>query len=91
MEYTDELLTEIQEFAHCYMLKAEIAIITGADIWDINDKEHPAGIAFLKGRLLRKAEFNTAVIKLTGQLSSPAMAIEHKMAESVYLNDMRHG
>jgi|GEM_PF-1222194 len=86
---TEELLSEIQGFAYKYLLKNEIALITGVSLDHLNDPEHPAGIAFLKGRYLRKAEFNGNIIQLSKQLSSPAMAIEHKIAESAYLNDSK--
>jgi hypothetical protein len=86
---TEEILAEVQDFAYRYMLKNEIAIITGVAIERLSDQEDPAGIAFLKGRYMRKAELNGSVIQLTKQLSSPAMAIEHKIAESTYLNDLK--
>lgn len=89
LTYTAELLKEIEEFSYLYMTREEIAIITGADLHDMSDIEHVAYIAFQKGRLKRKAEYNSAVINLTKQLSSPAMAIEQKIAESTYLNDIR--
>lgn len=88
-KYTDQLLEEVQGFAYKYLLKNEIALITGVALDHLNDPEHPAGIAFLKGRYLRKAEFNGSLIQLSKQLSSPAMAIEHKIAESAYLNDSK--
>lgn len=88
-KYTDQLLEEVQGFAYKYLLKNEIALITGVSQNHLNDPEHPAGIAFLKGRYLRKAEFNGSLIQLSKQLSSPAMAIEHKIAESAYLNDSK--
>ena len=87
--YSEDLLQEIEHFAYCYMQRQEIAIITGTDADHLADPENPAGKALLTGRLKRKAEFNSAIIKLTAQLSSPAMAIEHKIAEQTYLNDLK--
>jgi hypothetical protein len=87
--YSAEVLAEIERLAHLYMQRDEIAIITAAEIDHLADPEHVAGRALLKGRLIRKAEFNSAIIKLTGQLSSPAMAIEYKIAEQTYLNDIK--
>lgn len=87
--YSDEVLSEIEGFAYKYLLKHEIALITGADPSDLGNPDHPAGVAFLKGRYRRKAEFNDSLIQLSKQLSSPAMAIEYKIAESAYLNDQK--
>ena len=88
-EITAETLLEVEAFAYKYMSRQEIALITGVSIDRLKDEEDPAGMAFLKGRLMRKAEFNGAVIQLTKQLSSPAMAIEKGIAESTYLNDIK--
>jgi len=81
-------LTEIERFAYCYMEIPEISIITGADAGLIEDPTTDEGKAFLKGRLIRKANFNESIIKLTDQLSSPAMAIEQKMADRIYIKDL---
>lgn len=85
----EELLKEIEEFAYAYMSKAETAIFAECDIELLNDEENPIGKAFLIGRLRRKVKFNQVVIALSDQLSSPAMAIELKLAEQTYLNDIR--
>lgn len=77
-----EELQEIQDLAYKYMTMEEIALIREIDIDDLRDKDHPFGRAFLKGKLLRKAAFNHAVIRLSDQLSSPAQAIELKIAQS---------
>ena len=84
-----ELLAEVEGLSYRYMLKHEICLITGVSLNDINDPDHPIGIAFLKGRYRRKAEFNDSLIQLSKQLSSPAMAIESKVAEHTWLNDMK--
>ena len=84
-----EQLDEIEQFAYKYMLRHEIALITDVPAQLMFDESHPAGIAFLKGRLKRKAEFNGEVIKLSKQLSSPAMAIEKAIAENTNLMDLR--
>lgn len=89
MELRPELLSEVEDFAYKYMSKEDIAIITGVDILSLSDQNNQAGLAFLKGRLKRKAEFNYSLIKLTNQLSSPAMAIEYKIAEQTFLNDLK--
>jgi hypothetical protein len=89
MLYNTEQILEIENFSYLYLTKEEIAIVTGSELQDLQDPEHSAFKAFQKGRLMRKAEFNNAVINLTKQLSSPAMAIEQKIAESTYLNDLR--
>ncbi|MGY4385650.1 hypothetical protein ACVWYN_002696 [Pedobacter sp. UYP24] len=85
--YSPEILQEVTDFAYKYLLIAEIAIITGVEIDDLKDKLHPVHQAFLKGRYMRKAEYNSSVIALSKQLSSPAMAIESKIAETAFLND----
>ena len=87
--YSSEVLNEVTDFAYKYLLKQEISVITDVNIEDLNEPSHPAGQAFLKGRYMRKAEFNASVISLSKQLSSPAMAIESKIAESTFLNDQK--
>ena len=89
MQHTNETLQEVQDFAYKYMSREEIATITGVDLPRLMDREDAAGLAFIKGRLLRKAEFNHSLIRLTNQLSSPAMAIEHKIQEQTFLNDLK--
>jgi hypothetical protein len=81
-----EELDEIEALAYKYMSAEDIAIIRGIDVDLIRDKDHYYGLAFLKGKLLRKAAFNYAVIRLSDQLSSPAQAIELKLAR---LNDIK--
>lgn len=88
-DYTPELLNEVEQFAYKYLTKPEIALVTDVPVDVINDPCHAAGKAFLKGRLKRKAEFNGKLIQLSNQLSSPAMAIEYKIAESTHLTDQR--
>ena len=88
MENNDKT-EEIQGFAYCYLSKEEIGIITGIDPLDLNDTDHAHYRAFMKGRLMRKAEFNNSLIQLSKQLSSPAMAIEYKIAENTHLNDLK--
>ena len=85
----ESILNEIEGFAYCYLEKHEIAAITGAILECLSDPEHEVGKAFLKGRYRRKAEFNQNLIKLSNQLSSPAMAIEQKIAEQAWLNDLK--
>lgn len=80
---------EIEHFAYRYLDKEEIAIVVGIPLDQLIDPEHSFGKAFMKGRLMRKAEFNDSVIRLSSQLSSPAMAIEQKIAEQIYINDLR--
>lgn len=87
--YTQEQLAEVEEFAYKYLQRSEIEIITGVLAIDMSQEETNAGKAFLKGRLKRKAELHTSIIQLTKQLSSPAMAIEFKIAEQTYLNDLK--
>jgi len=82
-------LAEIENFAYLYLEKREIAIVTGCDIESLNNEDSPECKAFMTGRLKRKAEFNRSLIKLTDQLSSPAMAIEHKLANTVQVNDRK--
>ena len=81
------VLTEIQTFAYQYLTREEISIITGVADESLRDLENEAGKAFMRGRLLRKAEYHQSVINLSKQLSSPAMLIESKIAEQTYLND----
>lgn len=74
-------LDEIEGFAYKYLTAEEISIILDIEVYELNDKAHAYGRAFLKGKLMRKAAFNLAVITLSDQLSSPAQAIELKIAE----------
>jgi hypothetical protein len=85
-----DLLMEIEEFAYLYLSKTEIALVTGlSDETKLSDTEDPAGIAFLKGRIRRKAQFHKSITSLSDQLSSPAMAIENKLALETFLNDSK--
>ncbi|RYE26849.1 MAG: hypothetical protein EOP45_03100 [Sphingobacteriaceae bacterium] len=90
MELTELQLQEIEDFAYKYLEKFEIAFILQLpDPRVLEDDLHPAYIRFRIGRLKRKAEYNHTVIKLSDQLSSPAQAIEAKMAERIFLNDKK--
>ncbi len=82
---SEEQITEIEELAYCYMTLDEITIIIEASEDDINHND--ALLAFKKGRLKRKAEFNSKLIQLSNQLSSPAMNIENDLAKETYLKD----
>jgi hypothetical protein len=90
MEYSTDMLKEIEEFAYSYLEKKEIALIAGIkDLSVFNDEDNPVYVAFMTGRLKRKAKFNQNVIQLSDQLSSPAQNIESKLAETIYLNDKK--
>lgn len=82
-------IDEIEKFAYRYMTKEEIVIILQKDNNLFDDDESEASLAFKRGRLLRKSEFNDNVMKLSDQLSSPAMQIEMKLAENALLNDAK--
>lgn len=87
---TAEQLAEIENFAYLYMSKKEIALVVGlADLTVLGDDDHAAGIAFLKGRIRRKAQYHRNITSLSDQLSSPAQAIEAKLAEQTFLNDSK--
>lgn len=83
------VINEIESLAYRYLSREEISAVTETELSDLRDKEHPHYRAFIKGRLLRKAEFNHSLIQLSKQLSSPAMAIEYKIAEQTHLNDLK--
>ena len=85
--HSEEELKEVETFAYQYLTREEIEIITGISSELLRNLECEVGKAFIKGRLLRKAEYNQSVINLSKQLSSPAMLIESKIAEQTYLND----
>lgn len=85
--HSEEVLKEIETFAYQYLTREEISMITGVEVESLRDLENEAGKAFMKGRLLRKAEYHQSIINLSKQLSSPAMLIESKIAEQTYLND----
>lgn len=85
--HSEEVLKEIETFGYQYLTREEISMITGVEVESLRDLENEAGKAFMKGRLLRKAEYHQSVINLSKQLSSPAMLIESKIAEQTYLND----
>ncbi|MBC8053751.1 MAG: hypothetical protein H7Y13_11870 [Sphingobacteriaceae bacterium] len=80
-----KICEEIEGFAYKYLSADEIAVIVDVDVLEILDRTTVYGKAFLKGKLLRKAKFNDNVIRLSDQLSSPAQAIELKIAEAAAL------
>jgi len=86
--YSEDLLQEVEEFAYAYMSREEIAAITEIKVEELKDQTTDPGKVFLKGRLKRKAKFNLVVIALSDQLSSPAMAIELKLAEKSLIDDL---
>lgn len=89
-ELTAEHLAEVEEFAYKYMSREEIALIMEIeDPASFDDEESRLFIAFWKGRLKRKAKFNGSVIALSDQLSSPAQAIEIRLAEKTAMNDKK--
>lgn len=82
-------LEDIEYYSYRYLSKSEIAVITGVPLSLLDNVEHGIGKAFLKGRYMRKAEFHDSIIKLSKQLSSPAMQIEQKIAEQTFINDSK--
>ena len=84
MDLTPDQLAEIEDLAYCYMLRDQIEIIM--DI-GLDFRDDITELAFQKGRLKRKAAFNSKIIALSDQLSSPAMNIESKIAEDTFLRD----
>jgi hypothetical protein len=90
MEPNNEILKEIEELAYVYLSKKEIALVTGLpDQEQLADETSAAGIAFLKGRIRRKAQYHKNITALSDQLSSPAQAIEAKLADKTYLDDFK--
>jgi hypothetical protein len=90
MQASEEQLQEIERFAYLYLSREEIALVVGLSAADLlKDAETPVGIAFQKGRIRRRADYNNSIIKLADQLSSPAQAIEAKLAQTTYLNDKK--
>lgn len=87
--HSEELLKEVEHFSYLYLTSKEISLVTGIDREELQDYECEAGKAFIKGRLLRKAEYHQAVITLSKQMSSPAMLIESKIAEQSSLNEFK--
>lgn len=92
MEMPDQqTLDEIEGFAYKYLTKKEILIILDGSVTreQLMDEQDPHYKAFVKGRLMRKAEYNGEIIKLSKQLSSPAMALEADLAQRVSIADQR--
>ena len=85
----EDQIREVQDFAYVYLSAEDIALVTGVEIELIKDESTIYGQAFLKGRILRKAEYHKSVIDLSKQLSSPALLLEAKIAEQTYLNDFK--
>lgn len=83
------IIEQIEYYSYRYLSKKEIATIVEIDPFRLSDGQTEEGRAFLIGRYKRKAEFHDSIIKLSKQLSSPAMQIEHKIAEQVYINDTK--
>lgn len=84
-----KVLNEIESFAYRYISKEEIALVCAISLDGLRNPEHPYGRAFMTGRIKRKAEFHDSIIQLSKQLSSPAMQIEQKIAEHVFINDSK--
>ena len=82
-------IKEIENFAYRYLSRQEVSIITGVPLEKLIGQETEESLAFLRGRLIRKAEFHESIIQLSKQLSSPAMQIEQKIAEQTFLNDSK--
>ena len=82
-------IKEIESFAYRYLSRQEVSIITGVPLEKLIGQETEESLAFLRGRLIRKAEFHESIIQLSKQLSSPAMQIEQKIAEQTFLNDSK--
>lgn len=80
-------LEQIEFFAYRYLELIEVAEVTGVDIGQLKEPNSEHAKAFRKGRLKRKAQFNENLMKLSDQLSSPAMAIEQKIADKIFIND----
>lgn len=80
---------QIEYYAYRYLSKKEISTIVEVDPCRLDDDQSAEGRSFLIGRYKRKAEFHDSIIKLSAQLSSPAMQIERDIAEQVYINDSK--
>jgi len=85
----DVKLKEIEDFSYRYLRINEIALVTGVELDLFKEEGHAVYMAFHKGRLIRKAEYNEKLIQLSNQLSSPAMALEKALAEDVKLDDLK--
>ena len=83
MQIDDVKLKEIEDFSYRYLRINEIALVTGVELDLFKEEGHAVYMAFHKGRLIRKAEYNEKVIQLSNQLSSPAMALEKALAEDL--------
>lgn len=87
--FDQTILSEVERLAYLYLTTKEISTVTGIDRMELQDEDSEIGRAVNKGRLLRKAEYNQSVINLSKQMSSPAMAIESKIAEQSQLNEFK--
>lgn len=86
MKYSEEQLQTIEQLASLYMPATEIAISLGVPELelkaDINSLDHPARIAYLKGKISQKIEIRKQMAMLA-RVGSPA-ALE--MSEKALLD-----
>lgn len=94
MKLTPQELEDVEKLAYAYNSRTEIAIILQKDvaqfILECNMNGSDIFYRFQAGRLKRNTEYNLRVMKLTDQLSSPAMAIEQKIKERTEMNDLKN-
>lgn len=86
MTYSEQELTQIEQFAQLYIKPSEIAIFLGkpeaALKFDISTPDHPARNAYIRGKLSQKLEVRKQMA-LLARVGSPS-AIE--MSEKALLD-----
>lgn len=93
MDWTDEILQEVTAFASLpSFTPTMIAIALGLDkesfIRLIEVVDSPAYLAYNKGKLLAKAEFDKRVQLLSKQGSGPAQTLEMKLRREAEVNKL---
>lgn len=95
MDWTQEQLSEVREFAAMMMEPREIAVILQVDpeafVLELADTGSDLHAAFQSGYLATVAENNRRIVTLAKQGSSPAQNLVKKMEVERKLEEIKHG
>jgi hypothetical protein len=76
MQYDEEKLKEIEEFAELQFTPDEVAVIVGIDagefMAEMMDERGEIAVAYNRGRLRAEAEVRQSILRLAKQGSTPA-------------------
>jgi hypothetical protein len=93
MEWNDEMLQELTDFSKLPSFTSkEVAVALGLDVElflvEIMNPTSPIAKAFLRGRLLAKAELDKRIQTLSKQGSGPAQTLELKLRRETQINQL---